>query len=137
MRAFMDASGWVPSVVTTDQWRLRFQRIMQQLRAEHSRLEIVTTTWTLYEAMALARRQSHELAVRLHERATQGAETIEVGADIEREAVRRFLRYRDKSASVVDYANVLVAQRRKCTAIISFDSDFVSLAAAAGMRLLS
>lgn len=135
MRIFMDASGWVPSVVTTDQWRVAFQRIMRELR-QLPRIEIVTTNWTLYEAMALARRQSHELAARLYERAISGAETIEVGADVEREAVRRFLGWRDKSASVVDHANGLVAERLRCQAIISFDNDFVPIAAAAGMRLL-
>ena len=136
MRVFFDASGWVPSVVTTDQWRIAFQRIMRELR-QQPRLEIVTTTWTLYEAMALARRQSHALAVQLHQQAMRGAETIEVGSDVEREAVRRFLRWGDKRASVVDHANGLVAVQWGCEAIVSFDDDFAPIAAAAGLRLLS
>jgi len=64
------------------------------------------------------------------------ATVVPVEPSIEAEALRRFLEWQDKGASVVDHANLLVALQEQCDAVISFGSDFGPLTAATSMRLL-
>lgn len=134
MRIFMDASGWVAGAVKTDAWAPEYGRVMAGLRGR--RVELVTTTWTLYEALAILRRRKPGAEQVLFERAIGTGTVMAVDPDVEREALRRFLKWTDKGASVVDHANALVAGIAGCEAILSFDSDFVPLAAAGGLRLL-
>jgi predicted nucleic acid-binding protein len=135
MRVFMDASAWVAGAVKTDSWAQDLHRVMGTLRGR--RIELITTTWTLYEALAIVRRRKHEAVQLLFDRAVRSGSVIAVDPDIEREALARFLKWHDKGASVVDHANALIAGMQRCEAIIRFDEDFVPLAAAGGMRLLS
>jgi predicted nucleic acid-binding protein len=135
MRVFMDASAWVAGAVNSDSQAENLHRVMATLRGQ--RIELFTTTWTLYEALAVVRRRKPEAVQLLFERAVNNGSVIAVDPDVEREALARFLKWRDKKASVVDHANTLVAGLHRCEAIISFDRDFVPLAAAGGMRLLS
>ena len=121
--------------VSADQWRPSIVRLMAGLRGERQ-LEMFTTNWTLYEALSIARRHDPRFATTLHDRARTRSVVVQVGDDIEREAVKNFLGWRDKKASVVDHANTLAAVRNRCEAIISFDRDFIPLAAAAGLRVL-
>lgn len=133
MRVFMDASAWVAGSMTTDQWAPEFRRVFDGLRGQH--VELITTTWTLYEALAILRRRKPPAVDVLFQRATGGSNVIGVDPDIEQEALQRFLRWKDKGASVVDHANALVAGLWNCEMILSFDDDFVPLAKAGGMRL--
>lgn len=130
----MDASAWVAGAVRSDRWAPEFARVMDGLRGQP--LEVVTTTWTLYEALAIVRRRKPPAVRLLFDRAVSSGDVVAVDPDIEQEALRRFLKWEDKGASVVDHANALVAAVLGCEAIISFDQDFVPLAAAGGMRLL-
>ena len=135
MKVFVDASGWVPMEMPRDQWRPDLDRVMAMLRQER-RLKLVTTNWTMYEALAIARRRAGDAAQRLHAVIAIRANVVAVPALAEAEALRRFLRWSDLGASVVDHANVIIAERERCDAILSFDRDFVPLAAAAGLRIL-
>jgi predicted nucleic acid-binding protein len=135
MRVFMDASAWVASAVKTDAWAPDFARVMAELRGQ--RIELFTTTWTLYEALAILRRRKPEAVDLLFQRATGQGSVLAVDPEIEQEALRRFLKWKDKGASVVDHANALVAILQHCDAILSFDDDFVPLAKAGGIRLLA
>lgn len=138
MRIFLDASAMVPMEVPQDQHRPRLDAVMRRLRMAHGDdLEFVTTNWTLYEALAQARRRGWQASMQLFQRIEEFADIVPVDESTEVEALHRFLHWRDKSASVVDYANALVAQARRCQAVLSFDDDFVPLTAAAGMRLLA
>lgn len=134
MRLFMDASGWVPMAIPHDQSAPRLAAVMRMLSGE--RLEFVTTNWTLYEALAQARRRGWATSAALFERVESLAEIVGVDGATEAEALRRFLTWKDKSGSVVDHANTLIAQATRCDAILSFDEDFVPLAAAAGLGIL-
>jgi predicted nucleic acid-binding protein len=96
----------------------------------------MTTNWTLYEALALARHRQPPTAGRLFQIATNIASVVPVDQAVEREALRRFLTWTDKGASVVDHANVLVALQRRCDAILSFDDDFAELVPNTGLQLL-
>jgi predicted nucleic acid-binding protein len=135
MKLFVDASGWVPMEMRRDQWRPELDQVMAMLRQER-RLRMVTTNWTVYEALAIARRRAGDAAGRLHSLITLQANVISVPEAAETEALRRFLTWSDLGASVVDHVNVIVAERERCDAILSFDRDFVPLAAAAGLRIL-
>ena len=64
------------------------------------------------------------------------ADAVPVSEQVEREALRRFLEWSDKTASVVDHANLLVAVDQQCDAILSFDDDFAPLVRQAGIQLI-
>lgn len=134
MRVFIDASAWVALADARDYQAPRMRVLMADLRRKHA--QFATTNWTLYEALAVSQRAGKGAAIDLHRRALRLARLVFVSHDEEREALRRFLDWDDKYASVVDHANVLVASRQRCDAIVSFDSDFVPLAGAAGLTLL-
>lgn len=118
-----------------DQWHDALHQVLAGLRRAGT-VRFLTTNLALYEALALARRASHANAVALHSRVTGSMEVINVSRHAETESVRRFLAWADKQASVVDHANFLVAQERRCDAILTFDSDFVAIARGTAMRLL-
>lgn len=132
---FLDASALVPMVVTRDQWRPSLLRVMEGLRRA-GRPSFVTSNWTLYEALALCRRSSHEIAMSLLEHSELQIRVAAVSGRTEAEALHRFRRWSDQTASVVDHANLLVALESRCEAILSFDSDFKPIVRAAGIRLL-
>lgn len=135
MRVFVDASAWVPMELPRDQWAPRVAVLLAELRRQ-PRLEFVTTNWTMYEALAIVRHRAPRSARQLHQTVTLLAQVIGVRIGDEREALRRFLDWADQGASVVDHANLLVAVRQRCDAILSFDSDFIPLGAAAGLEIL-
>lgn len=132
-RVFLDASAMVSMADRRDQWRLR---VNQHLRGLHGSA-FVTTNWTLYEALALVQRRSKDLALELYGMIEGVAEIVAVGAEVEAEALRRFFSWRDKTASVVDHANGLVALENRCEAILTFDSDFIAIGKSSGLRVLS
>lgn len=134
MRVFMDASAWVAKAIATDHWAGDFRHLMRQLHGQQ--LEIVTSTWTLYEALAITRRRKRAATDVLFRDAVKNGRVVRVEADIEEEALRRFLKWQDKGASVVDHANALVAAQMGCDSLITFDEDFLPLAGAAGLRVL-
>lgn len=132
---FLDASALVPMVVMRDQWRPSLLRVMEGLRRA-GRPSFVTSNWTLYEALALCRRSSHEIALSLLTNSETQMQVATVSGRTEAEALQRFRRWADQTASVVDHANLLVAMEARCEAILSFDSDFKPIVRAAGLRLL-
>jgi predicted nucleic acid-binding protein len=134
MRVFMDASAWVARAVSSDQWAPDLRRVMGDLRGQ--RLQLFTTTWTLYEALAVTRRRLPRAVDLLFRDAVGGATVLAVDPDIEKLALRRFLDWDDKPASVVDHANALVAEKHRCDALLTFDADFIPLVARSGIRLL-
>lgn len=133
MRVFVDASALVALADARDYQAPRMSVLMAELRRQHA--HFATTNWTLYEALAVTQRAGKGAAIDLHRRALRLSRLLFVSHDDEREALRRFLDWDDKFASVVDHANVLVAVRTGCDAVVSFDSDFIPLAGAAGIRL--
>jgi len=135
VRVFVDASAWVPMEIASDQWRPAITRVMDGLKRERG-LHLVTTNWTLYEALSIVQRRGPAFARMLHRRVKASAAIVTVDEVTERRAVANFLRWADKTASVVDHANTLAAVRYRCDAILSFDADFIPLAAAAGLRVL-
>jgi predicted nucleic acid-binding protein len=135
MRVFLDASALVPMTVPRDQWRPRLNAEMAALH-RGGVPDFVTTTWTLYEALSLAKRAGHARAVALWNLSKAFQAVATVTQAIEAEAVQRFLSWSDSGASVVDHANVLAAVDYRCDLILSFDDDFARLAGAAGIRLI-
>jgi predicted nucleic acid-binding protein len=132
---FVDASALVPMELIRDQWHGRLVQVLADLRRAGS-VRFLTSNWTLYEALALTRRAGHGSAVSLHRQVTRAFELVTVPPTVEAEALRRFLAWSDKQASVVVHANFLVARERRCDAILTFDSDFVAIARRTGMRLI-
>ena len=135
MRILVDASALVPLVVERDQWHRSVTRVLGTMRARPPVL--ITTNWTLYEALAVAQRYGHLRALALFQLVSQQVRIVPVDPDLEAEALRRFLSWNDKTASVVDHANLLVARAERCDAVLSFDADFVPLVASTGVAVLS
>ena len=135
IRILLDASGMAPLELTRDQWRPRLLQLIEGLRRAGA-FSFVTTNWTLYEALALTRRRSPEASLSLYRHVAARMDVVPVSAEIEAQALERFLTWRDKGASVVDHANLLVALAWGCEAVLSFDDDFQPLVKAAGIRLL-
>jgi predicted nucleic acid-binding protein len=134
MRVFLDASAMVPLVVERDQWVLPLRRHLRALRQQ--RCTFMTSNWTYYEALAIVQRAHHILTLQLR-RMLEPMATIEpVSLTAEAEALRRFFAWADKTASVVDHANLLMAEALGCDAILSFDDDFVQIATGTGIRVL-
>jgi predicted nucleic acid-binding protein len=132
---FLDASALVPIVVVRDQWHERVDAIMATLSRDRA-LRFRTSNWTLYEALAVAERRSRGAAAQLFSFAGRDVQVDRVEEDIELEALARFLNWTDKSASVVDHANVLLAVAAGCDSVISFDVDFIPIVAGTALRLL-
>lgn len=135
MRIFLDASALVPLVHRRDQWHASVVRQMRALQSAGP-VELVTTNWTLYEAFAVLKRAGHHRCVELAGFARQSVDVRLVDPEIEEQAVARFLAWRDKTASVVDHANLLIAVGLGCGGLITYDSDFDAIAQGTGIRLL-
>lgn len=135
MRILVDASALVPLVVERDQWHRNVTRVLGTMRAKPPVL--ITTNWTLYEALAIAQRYGHLRAIALFQLVSSQVRIVPVDPELEAEALRRFLSWHDKTASVVDHANLLVARDERCDAVLSFDADFVPLVASTGISVLS
>ena len=132
---FIDASALVPMTVSHDPCRPRFQEMLVALHRSGP-FTMVTTNWTLYEALAVSQRRGKRFALGLFSMASNAVEIVPVSPELEAEALRQFLGWGDKTTSVVDHANTLVALDEECDSILSFDLDFVPLAAAAGIAVV-
>ena len=135
MKVFLDASALVPLVIPRDQWRLRLLGHLNSLQAAGS-VQLATSNWTFCEAVAIAKRAGHQAPLRLRQWLSEQASLVAVTEPTEAEAVRRFFAWADKTASVVDHANLLTAIDLGCEAVLSFDDDFVQIAAGTGVRVL-
>jgi predicted nucleic acid-binding protein len=135
MKVFFDASALVPLVYTRDQWHFTVRRHLALL-GQSRQFSMVTTNWTLYEALTIVKRAGHHRVVELHGFAGKTMDIVTVERDIETEAVRRYVAWSDKTASVVDHANLLAALASECGAILTFDSDFLPIAQGTGIRVL-
>ncbi len=134
MRVFVDASAWIGMEFKRDQWHLRARHLLGELARQRS--TFVTSSWTLYEALTVLRHREPRGVEPLYAAALRRSLVVRVEPEVEAQALDHFRRFADKSASVVDHANLLVAVSNRCEGILSFDDDFRPLAAAAGLRVL-
>ena len=135
MKVFLDASALVPLAIERDQWFFQLRRHLRVIRQAGSP-HFVATNWTYFEALSITRRASYHTVTKLKRIVDAEVEVVGVDSVIEAEALRRFFAWRDKTASVIDHANLLMAVRLSCDAILSFDDDFVPIAAGSGVHLL-
>ncbi|MEO8539365.1 MAG: PIN domain-containing protein [bacterium] len=135
MKVFVDASALVPFALERDQWALPLRRALRALR-ELGQPELITANWTYYEALALCRRSGMHTVSKLRRMVDSEVAIVPVAGEDEAKALRRILSRDDKTASVIDHANLLVALRQGCAAILSFDDDFLPIAQGTGVRVL-
>jgi len=135
MKVFMDASALVPLALERDQWAPSVRRHLKALSGAGS-VSLVTSTWTYYEALSVTRRAGAQTAAKLRRVVESQVNPIAVDASVETEALRRFFQWIDKTASVVDHANLVLALKIGADALLTFDEDFVPIAAGTGIRLL-
>jgi predicted nucleic acid-binding protein len=135
VKVFLDASALVPLALERDQWYLEVRRQMRAIQ-QISPPELLTTNWTYYEALSICRRGGMHTVAKLQRMVDAQVQVAPVQEVLEAEALQRFLTWHDKTASVVDHANLLVALEAGCAAILTFDDDFLPLARGTGVRVL-
>ena len=102
------------------------------------RLSLVTTNWTLYEALTILnsrRTGRHDLALGLIETAKRRTTIIDA-SQFEQRALDLFTSHADKRWSVVDCANFVCIRERGSPLALSFDRDFAQAQAEFGFEAL-
>ncbi|MBI2862580.1 MAG: type II toxin-antitoxin system VapC family toxin [Chloroflexi bacterium] len=125
---FVDASAWVAAFYARDDHHERSRDIW--LAATGGDWPLVTSNWTLYEALTVLRsRASYQHAQQLWAFVQESAVTIVDAKEVEDEALRLFWRYKEHTFSVVDCANFLVIRDRRCPKVFAFDDNHFGPAA--------
>ncbi|MCH7800875.1 MAG: type II toxin-antitoxin system VapC family toxin [Chloroflexi bacterium] len=133
---FVDASFWVALIHHEDQYHPVSEDIWDRLLRHDA--TIITTNWTLYEALTFLnsrRRGRHDLAMELHALAMNSGEIVDASA-YEQQALEIFRSHTDKRWSVVDCANFVCIRERHSTMALSFDRDFAQAQAEFGFAVL-
>ena len=122
---FVDASFWIALVHGREEHH-REARYRWQMSITND-LILVTTNWTLYEALTFLnsrRRSRHDLAVELLRLAEMTSEVVDA-TQYEQQALDIFVSHSDKRWSVADCANFVCIRERGAPLALSFDRDFV------------
>jgi hypothetical protein len=134
---FVDASAWLAASNRRDRHHAEARAWLDACIAQ--RVELVTTTWTAYEALSILKSRDGWIAVaRLWSLLTEsnGVTLVYVTKEIEERAVDLFLRFRDKTWGVVDCANMIVMEDLGCHQALGFDHHFVEASRQRGFELL-
>jgi len=133
---FVDASFWVAYIHSEDQYHQASEDLWDRLLGQG--VSIITTNWTLYEALTFLnsrRRGRHDLALELFALA-QGSGEIVDASEYEQQALEIFRSHTDKRWSIVDCANFVCIRERQSTMALSFDRDFAQAQAEFGFAVL-
>ena len=137
---FVDASFWVALIHQEDQYHQvsdeLWERLWERLLGQNA--TIITTNWTLYEALTFfngRRRGRHDLALELYSLASNTGDVVDA-SEYEGQALEIFRSHTDKRWSVVDCANFVCIQERHSTMALSFDRDFAQAQAEFGFAVL-
>ncbi|MCE2458950.1 MAG: type II toxin-antitoxin system VapC family toxin [Dehalococcoidia bacterium] len=133
---FIDASFWLAYANPRDERSRLASRIWNDLSRQ--RLGLVTTNWTLYEALTYLnsrRTGRHDLAERLLDVARRRAQVVDA-SQFEQQALDIFISHSDKRWSVVDCANFVCIRERGSLFASSFDRDFVQAQSEFSFRVL-
>ena len=133
---FVDASFWIALIHDREEHH-REARYRWQMSINDD-LILVTTNWTLYEALTFLNSRSrgrHDLAVELLRLAEMTSEVVDA-AQYEREALDVFRSHSDKRWSVFDCANFVCIRERGASLALSLDRDFVQAQSEFGFVVL-
>ena len=122
---FIDASFWVALIYKRDQnygdAREHWERVNRSGR------RIVTTNWTLYEALTIlnGRHARHDLVLELLDLVHRTNTFVADASAFEQDALTIFTTHTDKRWSVVDCANFACIRQRSTLFALSYDErDF-------------
>lgn len=138
---FVDASAWVAPFDARDGHHEEASEYYHLL-IEHLDEPIVTSNWTVYEALSVVKNHAsyesmYELRRLLYEGA--GILVVRVSEDAEEEAVNLFASpvYRTRRWSVIDCANVVVARQNRCQEFFAFNPrDYPELCGRYGISVV-
>lgn len=122
---FVDAGFWIALFYPPDEHHAQTRIIWRDVVREQ--WPIVTTNWTLYEAITFfnSRWHRHDMSVQALDLVSQLSEVVHVEeAQLESRSLEIFRQHSDKSWSVVDCANFASIERRQCEYALSYDRDF-------------
>jgi predicted nucleic acid-binding protein len=131
--AFVDASAWLAATNQRDQNHAVARRLLDAC------VQLVTSTWTAYEALSMLKsRAGPDLVAELWSLLLdqESVAFIYVTKEIEERALDLFFRYRDKSWGIVDCANLVVMEDTGCRQAIGFDHHFVEASRQRGFEVL-
>ena len=134
---FVDASAWVAITNRRDQNHNESLRIYRRLLG--SSTQLVTTTWTAYEALTIVKfRLGVSQAERLWQRIITRAivELVAIDEKIERDALDLFWRYRDKTWGVVDCSSLVVMEAIGSRSAFAYDEHFVEASRQFGFNVV-
>jgi predicted nucleic acid-binding protein len=134
---FVDASAWLATANGRDRYHAVARAVLDACRAQ--RVQLVTTTWTAYEAISILKsREGSEAVARLWSLLTQSAfvNLVYVTREIEERALNLFLGFGDKTWGVVDCANLIVMEDLGCQQAFGFDHHFVEASSQRGFQVL-
>lgn len=134
---FVDAGPWIALMDTHDQWHEPALRMMNRLRAEGCPL--ITSNLVLMEAYTgLVGRIQRSAIARL--RATVSASSftriVRVDAFVEELAWQMFMRYDDKTVSMVDCTSFAIMEQLRLTEAFTFDRHFKQVGFQTSPRLM-
>ena len=134
---FIDASAWIAIINRKDRNHREAVKIFQRLLRTSTPL--VTTNWTAYEALTIVKSrlgisQAEQLWDRIKSRAL--VELVAVDEPIEREAVKLFWRYQDKTWGVVDCSGLVVMDAVGCRHVFAYDTHFTEATRQFGFTLV-
>ena len=121
---FVDASYWIAIAYPRDRWHENARTLWNM--ATRDRWQLVTTNWTLYEALTALNGGfgRHDLAVALLELTRDAAVLVVDASSLEEEALYVFTTHSDKRWSVVDCANFVCIKDRQSEYAFAYDQDF-------------
>ena len=134
---FVDASAWVAITNSKDANHKKSVQIFRRLLGLSTRL--IATAWTAYEALTIVKsRLGFSQAERLWDRfqARTLVDLVWIDAEIERQALEFFWRYRDKTWGVVDCSSLVVMQELGCRDVFAYDRHFIEASRQFGFTVL-
>lgn len=123
---FVDASAWV--AITNRKDRNHQEAVQIFRRLLESPTLLITTTWTSYEALTIVKsRLGYSQAERLWDRVKSRAvvDLIWIDEHIERESLKVFWHYKDKTWGVVDCSSLVVMKSVGCRQAFAYDGHFL------------
>lgn len=134
---FVDASAWVAITNRKDRNGREAVKIFRRLLS--TRVALLTTNWTAYEALTLVKSrlgfsQAERLWARIRTRAV--VELVAVDEQVERDALELFWRYQDKTWGVVDCSSLVLMEAIGCRHVFAYDTHFVEASRQFGFTVL-
>jgi hypothetical protein len=135
---FVDASAWIAIMSKKDYRHEEAAKIYERELRRSS--YFVTSNLTTYEAYTEIKTKKGIKIAKALKDVIENLKLVKierVTSDIEREALRIFWSYEDKTWGIVDITSFVIMERYNCKFAFAFDGHFVEAAQQKGFQMLS